>query len=66
MEVLIMKLLKIIIVFLLAFVSIQGSAQAELSNIQTLACESILCLVIRRTAVGVQSGPELFLWNKGG
>lgn len=39
-----MKSLKIIIVFLLAVVSIQGSAQAELSNIQTLACESILCL----------------------
>lgn len=39
-----MKSLKIIIAFLLAFVSIQGSAQAELSNIQTLACETILCL----------------------
>ena len=39
-----MKSLKITIIFLLAVVSIQGSAQAELSNIQTLACESILCL----------------------
>jgi len=39
-----MKSLKITIVFLLAFVSIQGSAQAELSNVQTLACETILCL----------------------
>lgn len=39
-----MKSLKITIVFLLAFVSIQRSAQAELSNIQTLACETILCL----------------------
>jgi len=39
-----MKSLKIKIIFLLAVVAIQGSAQAELSNIQTLACESILCL----------------------
>ena len=39
-----MKSFKITIIFLLAVVSIQGSAQAELSNIQTLACESILCL----------------------
>jgi len=39
-----MKSLKITIIFLLAFVSIQRSAQAELSNIQTLACETILCL----------------------
>jgi len=39
-----MKSFKITIVFLLAFVSIQGSAQAELSNEQTLACEAILCL----------------------
>jgi hypothetical protein len=39
-----MKSLKITIIFLLVFVSIQRSAQAELSHIQTLACETILCL----------------------
>ena len=44
MKVLIMKSFKITIIFLLVFVSIQRSAQAELSHIQTLACETILCL----------------------
>lgn len=39
-----MKSLKITIVFLLAFILIQGSAQAELSNVQKLSCEAILCL----------------------
>ena len=39
-----MKSFKITIIFLLVFVSIQRSAQAELSHIQTLACETILCL----------------------
>lgn len=39
-----MKSFKITIIFILAFISIKGSAQAELSNIQTLACETILCL----------------------
>ena len=39
-----MKSFKITIIFLLAFILIQGAAQAELSNEQELACEAILCL----------------------